>query len=129
MRSNLHSTPALRQSAFADLPISRKLMLIMMTVTATALVISGLALVVFDVILFQRYLERDLVGLARITADNTTAALSFDDPTTAAETLAALRARPHVMAACIYRADGAVLARYVRPGTEHPARSRSRTFP
>ncbi|MGH7634374.1 MAG: CHASE sensor domain-containing protein, partial [Gemmatimonadaceae bacterium] len=34
----------------------------------------------------------------------------------AAETLAALQARPHLVAACIYRRDGTMLAGYSRPG-------------
>jgi PAS domain S-box-containing protein len=61
-------------------------------------------------------LERDLSALARIIADNSTAAISFDDPQTAAETLAALRAKPHLVTACVYRADGTMLAKYARPG-------------
>ena len=52
------------------------------------------------------YLGRDLSVLAGIVADNSTAALSFDDPNSANDTLAALRARTHVVAACIFRGDG-----------------------
>ena len=40
--------------------------------------------------------------LAEANADNSTAALAFDDPRVAAETLSALRARPHIAAACIH---------------------------
>ncbi len=97
------------------MPIKRKLMVITMTVTAAALLVSGLGLIVADSALFRGYLRRDLEALARITADNSTAALSFDDPRSAAETLGALRARTHVQAACIYRPDGTILARYTRP--------------
>jgi PAS domain S-box-containing protein len=41
--------------------------------------------------------------------------LEFDDPKVAAETLAALRARTHLVAACIYKLDGAIFAKYARP--------------
>ena len=52
-------------------------MVIIMGVTTAALTISALGSLISDYILFRGYLERDLIGLARITADNSTAALSF----------------------------------------------------
>jgi signal transduction histidine kinase len=48
-------------------------------------------------------------------ADNSTAALSFDDPSSAAETLSALGAKPQILAA-IYDADGRLFAEYRRRG-------------
>lgn len=101
---------------FRDMPIKQKLMAIIMSVTAAALLLSGLGVVVWDSILFHRSLERDISTLARIVADNSTAALAFDDREAAAQTLASLKARPHLSAACIYRPDGAVFAQYLRPG-------------
>jgi PAS domain S-box-containing protein len=101
---------------FRDRPIKQKLMVIIMSVTAAALLLSGLGIVISDSILFRGTMERDISALAQIVADNSTAALAFDDPQTATETLASLRARPHLVAACIYRPDGVVFARYVRPG-------------
>ena len=59
---------------------------------------------------------RRLVTLAQITADNSTAALAFDDPRSAGETLGALRERLHLMSACVYRPDGMVFAKYLREG-------------
>src|SRR6202044_872477 len=86
---------------FRDIPIRRKLMVIVMMTTAAALLLSGLGIVVVDSILFRRELRRDLTTLTRIVADNSTAALAFNDPKTAAETLGSLRARAHVTGACI----------------------------
>jgi hypothetical protein len=106
--------------ALADLPIKRKLMLIIIGVTAAALLISGIGFIVFDLILFQGFLRRDLSALARITAENSTAALSFDDPASAEQTLYALRARRHVAAACVYRENGDLFARYARDGAQEP---------
>src|SRR5438270_6661575 len=106
-----------RWRAFADRPIRQKLMLIIMSVTTAALAISALGSLLSDFILFRGYLQRDLSGMARITADNSTAALSFEDPAAAEETLAALRARPHLLRACIYRTDGSLFASYARPDT------------
>jgi PAS domain S-box-containing protein len=101
---------------FRDIPIRQKLMVIVMVTTGTALLLAGAGILVLDSFLFRGYLERDISALAGIIADNSTAALAFDDTDAATGTLAALRARPHIAAACIYRPDGTVFARYRRPG-------------
>lgn len=101
---------------FRDMPIKQKLMLAIMVSMSAGLLLAGIGIVLADSYLFRRYLERDLSALAKIVADNTTASLAFDDSHSAGETLAALRARPHVAAACVYRSDGTTLAKYVRPG-------------
>jgi signal transduction histidine kinase len=101
-----------------DTPISRKLVIITMITTAAALVLAGTAIVLTDSWLFRGFLERDLSALAQITADNNTAALQFEDPPAASEILHALRAKPHLEAACLYRISGTVLATYFRPGSE-----------
>ncbi len=106
---------------FRDIPIGRKLVIITMATTTTALLLAGLGVVLADSILFRGYLRRDLNTLASIISDNSTAALAFNDPTAASQTLGALRARSHVDAACIYRLDGSILARYSRqPGFDCP---------
>jgi PAS domain S-box-containing protein len=107
-----------RRDWLADVPIRRKLMAISMSVTAAALVLSGLALMTLNVLSSRKTLRNDLLGLARITAENSTAALAFEDPMSATETLTALRARPHVVTACLYGASGTLFARYIRPGSE-----------
>ena len=103
-------------SNLRDRPIKQKLMLIVMLTTTVAMLLSAGGIIAFDSFLFRRNLQRDQTALAQIIADNSTASLSFNDPRTAAETLAALRARPHVESACIYRLDGSLLANYARPG-------------
>ena len=101
---------------FTHWPLKQKLTFIIMVTTTSALLLAGLGIIASDSFLFYGYLQRDLTALSRIIADNTTAALSFDDPESASETLAALRARPHLVTACVYRADNTVLASYVRTG-------------
>lgn len=97
-------------------PLRTKLLAIAMVTTAAALALAGVGIVISDSILFNQYLERDLTALSQIIADNSTGALAFDDADAAGETLGALRARNHLVAACIYRANGTVLARYSRTG-------------
>ena len=101
---------------FRDMPIKQKLMAIIMTVTGAALLLSGLGIVIADSYLFRGATQRDISALAQIVADNSTGALAFDDPQAAAQTLASLRARPHLEAACIYRPDGGLFAMYVQSG-------------
>ena len=99
-----------------DAPIQRKLVISIVVTIAAALGLSGLGVVLVDSLLFQQDLQRDLSALSSIIGDNSAAAIEFDDPHSAAETLDALRARAHVVAACIYRVDGSILARYERSG-------------
>lgn len=99
---------------FRQIPIRQKLMIIIMATTAVALMLAGAGVVASDSVLFRGDVERDLTALARIIGDNSTAALIFDDPRSAAETLAALRARSHMVAACIFRPDETMLAKYSR---------------
>lgn len=101
---------------FRDRPIGEKLAIITMATTAAALLLAGVGILLADSYLFRGYLERDLSALSRIVADNSTAALAFNDPESAAQTLAALRARTHVDAACVYRLDETMLAAYTREG-------------
>ncbi len=107
----------MRMHPFRDMPIKQKLMVIIMSVTAAALLLAGLGIVIADSLLFRATTERDISALAQIVADNSTAALAFDDPQTATQTLASLKARPHLLAACIYRPDGGLFAQYVRAGS------------
>src|SRR4051812_37850410 len=96
-----------------DWPLKTKLLVIVMATTTLALVLAGIGIIVYDSLLFQKNLERDLTALSLIVADNSTGALAFEDENAAGDTLNALRARPHIVSACIYRLDGTVLAEYL----------------
>ncbi|HVU23919.1 MAG TPA: CHASE sensor domain-containing protein [Opitutus sp.] len=100
-----------------DLPIRRKLTLVMLLVSAAALLLATGGFVAYDVARFRHELVDRTESLATVVGNNTTAALAFNDPSSAAETLAALRDEPHVVAAWVYDPAGKVFALYVRPGT------------
>jgi signal transduction histidine kinase len=110
----------LRRQRIADLPVRRKLLLIVMLASGGALLAANAGLFLADYFRFRRELVRDLQSLAEVIAENCTAALSFDDPRAAAETLAALGAKRPVVAAAVYRADGRRFAEYHRvpPGAK-----------
>ena len=88
---------------FRDIPIRQKLIVITVVTAGAALLLAGIGNVLVDSFLFRGYLRRDLTVLVRVIADHSTAALSFNDPAAATETLAALRERSHVSAACLYK--------------------------
>ena len=60
----------------------------------------------YERVRIRQELVRDLGSLARIIADRTTAALTFNDDRVAMETLAALKVKRAVTAACIYDGEG-----------------------
>jgi len=101
--------------SFRDLPIARKLLITILVTLTTALVLSAAGILIADSALFRGYLQRDYATLAQIIADNSTAPLAFNDPKTAADTLAALKAQSHLVSACIYGADASLFASYARP--------------
>lgn len=93
-------------------PIDQKLLIVVLVITGTALLLSGIAIIVADSVLYRISMRHDVTTLANIIGDNSTAALEFDDPRVAAQTLGALRARPHLVAACTYKQDGTLFATY-----------------
>src|SRR5665213_606514 len=101
---------------FRDIPIRRKLVIAIMLTTTAALLLTGIGVVITDIVVVRRTLRDGLVALSEIIADNTTAPLSFDDPRSAGETLGALKARPHLISACVYRPNATVFAAYYREG-------------
>ena len=95
-----------------DLPIRRKLTTVITLTSATALILASSMLLAWDVVRFRADLRDDLQTLTTIIADNSTAALSFDDRAAANETLGALAAKPQITEAAIYRNNGELFAAY-----------------
>jgi signal transduction histidine kinase len=87
------------------LSIRKKLLLSSMVSSAAALVLAGLALIVFDLISTREHLRQQLAVLAVLIADRSTAALVFRDRELAAENLAATSDQTSIVAACIYDAS------------------------
>src|ERR1700739_4736947 len=102
--------------AFQDLPFRRKLMTILLVVTGTALTLTCLAFIGYEYLSFRTAATRQLATLGRVIANNSTASLAFDNRADAQQVLAALKAEPHVFAAALYDAHGALFARYPAQG-------------
>jgi signal transduction histidine kinase len=99
---------------FRDLSIQWKLLWVSMLTSGTTLLLICMAFVLYDRATFREVMVRQLAGQADIIAMNSAATLLFDDPSSAAETLAALRVEQRIMAAGIYRIDGQRFATYER---------------
>lgn len=108
---------------FRDVPIRRKLTVLMLLSSAVGLLVSGAALIGYDWTAARAAAERDLESVSHIAADSTTAALAFRDVAAAGELLSALAAKPDIEAACLYAAepgDLPVLFASHRPETSEP---------
>jgi PAS domain S-box-containing protein len=101
---------------FRNASIQRKQTLIIMLTTAVALLLACAAFTTYEVITFRKAMLRNLATLGEIVGDNSAAALDFNDPKAAVETLAALKEEPNIVGACIYLKNGTLFAVYDRSG-------------
>src|SRR5688572_9284918 len=87
-----------------------------MAATASALLLAGAVLLWAEWLRGRRELMNDLEALAAIVADQTSAAVAFEDPGSATEVLRSLHSKEHVAAACVYLLEGRRFAAYGRRG-------------
>ena len=90
-----------------------------MLTTSIALLVAAAQFVINDVRDFRRRMVTDLEILARIVGHNLTSPVQFGDVKEAELNLAALEAKPHVVAAGVYTKDGKLFAKYIAPGHEN----------
>ena len=97
---------------FARLPVHRKLVTSALLVTGVSLVMAMLGLSVIDALRYRAGAREDAVALARVIAENTSAAVAFRDADAAREILASVRVRDVVTRACVYLPDGTLFVGY-----------------
>ncbi len=100
---------------FRNLSINIKLTVI---IISSCLLVSLMASGFFigsEIISFRRTVVEDLTGLAKVIGINCTAPLEFMDSETANEILSSLSARPHILQAELFTADGTIFSRYQKP--------------
>ncbi|MFZ5496059.1 MAG: PAS domain S-box protein [Verrucomicrobiota bacterium] len=95
-----------------DMPIRRKLMLIILLTCGMVMLLMRGSFFIYEYMTYRQALVRQLTMLSEVIASNSTAALAFDNPDDARDTLGALRAERHVVAAALYDANGRVFASY-----------------
>ena len=96
--------------------IRQKLTRIVLITCGASLGLTCAILLVYDSVTSQRSLERRAATSASMSGLNGAAALEFRDADSATEMLAHFSAQPHINQACLFAADGNVLAKYVRAG-------------
>jgi nitrogen fixation/metabolism regulation signal transduction histidine kinase len=99
---------------FQNASIQRKQMLAIMLTSIVALLLACAGFITFEIISYRQELALSLSSLAQIIGDTSSGALDFNDPKAAEDMLSALRARPNIVAGCIYTKDGSPFAKYVR---------------
>jgi len=108
--------------ATGNAPIQQKLMKVILLTSGVVLLLTCSTFFVYEYITFRQSSVQQLSTLGEIIAANSTAALAFDDQNAAVEILSALKAEPHIVAACLYDSIGNVFSYY-------PANLNKSTFP
>ncbi|MGR9014672.1 MAG: response regulator [Gammaproteobacteria bacterium] len=98
--------------------ISKKLLLLISAITATALLLSGVATIYSGRALLLDRLQKDMATLAELTAMNSSAAIMFEERKGAEQMLNNLRTEPGIITAALYKADGEMLCHYIRSGAQ-----------
>src|SRR6266853_1298003 len=95
-----------------DLPIKRKLMAITLVTSGVGLLLTCGAFSSYEFLAFRQTTVRHLSTLGEVIAQNSTAALAFENRDDAKETLDSLKAEPHVVAGALYDKDGKLFSEY-----------------
>ena len=99
---------------FRDAPFRRKLTLVTTFTSGVVLLLSCCAFIPFQMAMLRKTMVEDLSALVEMIQYNTATALEFNDPKAAGEILASLKARPHIIEACITNRWGEEFAHYDR---------------
>lgn len=99
-------------NALRDMPISRKIMWVILLMTTLALLLAGGGLFGYQLYSFRKNFPREVAGLGEIMASQCAGSLALKDPDGARVLLRALKAKPYITEAQIRLPRGALFARY-----------------
>jgi signal transduction histidine kinase len=105
-------------SPLRNRPIKAKLTVITMVTSGVALLLACAAFVGYELMVFRAGIVSELSTTAAIVGDNSAAALAFDDPASARQTLRSLNVHPHIVAAALYDRNGKLFASYRRTAAQ-----------
>jgi two-component system, NtrC family, sensor kinase len=100
-----------------NLPIQRKVTLVVLVTATACLLVACAALFAFQLMSFRRNFINDLTALTDVVANSAIQAVAFDDPGGTKEILDGFRAKPHVLSATIVK-EGRVFASFGEPEDE-----------
>lgn len=92
------------------LSIRQKLTVMLLAISGAMLGLASVAFVTWDFYRYRADMQTDIATQAQIVLENTAAAITFDDPAAAGETLEMLKIHPHAQLACLYLPDGTLFA-------------------
>lgn len=98
--------------SLSNLSIRKKILLIVMTTSGTALLTTFAVFMVYNIVEMRENLVEEITLLAEIIGNRSTAGLVYYDQEVCEENLATFSVKPSILAACIYDAEGAVFAEY-----------------
>lgn len=96
------------------LVIRQKVVLVALSASGVAVFLAFVAFIAYEAQSYRASRVTSLNAVARVIADNSTAALTFEDAQTAAHTLSALRSERHIVSACLHDELGRHFADYYR---------------
>ena len=100
--------------------VRKKLMLMVLTTTLVALIITGVGMVLYDLRVYHQSWVDDLFAQAELLGRSSAAALTFNDASVARENLSLLKFKPGIRSAAIYTAKGSLFATYARSDVANP---------
>src|SRR5437867_7811090 len=92
--------------------IKQKVTTVIMLTSSMVFLVTCIMFIAYELVTFRRAMVENLSTLAEITAVNSSGSLAFEDRKDANEVLAALRAKPHIVAASLYDRGGILFSRY-----------------
>lgn len=113
---------------FKDIPIRAKIMRIVFLISGVILLVTSGAFLFYEVYSFRHDTKQKLSTLGQIIADNSAAALAFNDKVGASELLLTLKAEPQIIVAALYDSKGKLFASFHQgsDSVQFPAASRAR---
>src|SRR3989440_308516 len=105
----------------ANMPIKRKLTLIILLTCTAVLLVTGVAMIAAGLMTSRKAMLEEMPVRADLLGRNGTAALAFhreEDAEEVRKILSAVQADPHVLAACIYDKTNTRFGDYVRDGAQ-----------
>ena len=98
--------------SFNDIPIRRKIALVVTITSSAVLLLTGALVILYEYFAFKETLLNHLQSIAQVVANQSTAALTFQDDKAATQNLASLQVEKYIHQACFYLTNGQVFARF-----------------
>ncbi len=97
---------------FADIPIAKKLVSIMLMTTVAALLLASVMQAVTEGMGYRENIGHNLATMAGVIGTNSAAAITFEDRQLAKQVLASLKAEPSIISGHIFDINGNLMAAY-----------------